>query len=151
MQILTHYIYAIFWQFFIKTFYDFFIFYVFTKFYFSLTSRWKLEYTTMYTTVFYAICFKKSIKKWSKFWSKNYRFFAEVQFENWNRHSPWYKREKFVKFSIFWLSGWPFLDLYFFYFLLKIFYDFFLKIAVILRDTIGHIIWKKVKIFAKIY
>ena len=148
---LSHCVQGVYGHFFHKNFYHFFIFYFFTKFYFSLTPRRKLEYNIVYTTILYAICFKKSIKKWSKFWSKNYRFFAEVQFENSDRHSPWYKREKFVKFSIFWLSGWPFLYLYFFYFLLKIFYDFFLKIAVILRDTIGYIIWKKVKIFAKIY
>ena len=150
MQILTHYIHAIFWQFFIKTFYGFFIFYVFTKFYFSLTSRWKLEYTTMYTTVFYAICFKKSIKKWSKFWSKNYRFFSEVQIEIFNLYSPWLKLSKIVKFSTFLLSGWHFFSIFFSYFLLKIFCHIFLKIGFILRNTIGDIFEKIVKILAKI-
>ena len=95
--------------------------------------------------------FIKSIKKWSKFWSKNYRFFSEVQFENVDPHSPWYTLAKVVQIFTFLILGWHFLDLYFFYFLLKIFYDFFLKILVILRDTIYCIIWKKVKIFVNIY
>ena len=58
---------------------------------------------------------------------------------------------KFIKIFTFLLSGWHFFSIFFFYFLLKIFYDFFLKIHVILRDTLWYIIWKKVKIFVKIY
>ena len=93
-----HPVYRVYFDNFLLKIFNIFLFFMFcTKFSFSLISRRKFEKINVNIGTLYAICFKKSIKKWSKFWSKNYRFFAEVQFENWNRHSPWSHDENFKK------------------------------------------------------